>query len=172
MKLATRISLLIFTATVASTAFGVVDATEAFSCDTLTSIQVVQPTRLEELVVKKSINSVSKSNSTPDQNAAEDEQIESQSTSNPAKSAGYRVQVFSDNNQRTAKGEARSKEAKMREAFPAFNTYIVYNSPFWRLKVGDFRTRDEAEAAADAIKLHFPSFAREIRVVRDRINKY
>lgn len=84
--------------------------------------------------------------------------------------AGYRVQVFSDNNQRTAKGEARSKELQLRGAFPELGTYVVYNSPFWRLKVGDFRTQHEAEAIADEIKSRFPSFAREVRVVRDRVN--
>ncbi len=86
------------------------------------------------------------------------------------KVAGYRVQIFSDNNARTAKNEAESKARLIAERIPHYSTYVVYSSPYWRLKLGDFRTRDEAEVAATEIKRKFPEFAREIRVVRDRIN--
>ncbi len=84
--------------------------------------------------------------------------------------AGYRVQVFSDNNTRTAKGEARVKARNISERFPEYRTYVIYNSPFWRLRVGDFRTQEEASDAAIRIKVEFPSYSKEIRVVRDRIN--
>lgn len=83
---------------------------------------------------------------------------------------GFRVQVFSDNNQRTSQQEAKAKERKINERFPEYETYIVYNSPYWRLKVGDFRTEFDAESAADEIKRAFPEFAREVRIVRDRIS--
>lgn len=83
---------------------------------------------------------------------------------------GYRIQVFSDNNQRTAKNEARAKARLISEAFPELATYVVFNSPFWRLKVGDFRTQADAEDVANMIRHHFPSMASETRVVRDRIN--
>ncbi|MDE5745597.1 MAG: SPOR domain-containing protein, partial [Paramuribaculum sp.] len=55
------------------------------------------------------------------------------------------------------------------ERFPTYRTYVKYTSPYWRLRVGDFRTRREAEDAAEAIKQAFPSYSREIRVVADRI---
>lgn len=83
---------------------------------------------------------------------------------------GFRVQVFSDNNQKTSQREAKAKELKINERFPEYETYIVYNSPYWRLKVGDFRTEFDAEAAADEIKRAFPEFAREVRIVRDRVS--
>lgn len=170
MKLATFTSLLFLTVSVVSAATIAADTTDTFTSDSLNSIRIIQPVELENIVSNNSAGISSSYIAPTEHNAGEDETIDNQMVV-PNKVAGYRVQVFSDNNQRTAKGEARSKESKMREAFPAFNTYIVYNSPFWRLKVGDFRTRDEAEAAADAIRQHFPSFAREIRVVKDRINK-
>lgn len=84
--------------------------------------------------------------------------------------AGYRVQVFSDNNARTAKAEANSKQRIISSRFPQFQTYVMYTSPYWRLKVGDFRTQQEASAAADELKKAFPSYSKEIRVVRDRVN--
>lgn len=85
--------------------------------------------------------------------------------------AGYRVQVFSDNNARSAKSEARTKAQAISERLPQYRTYVVYQSPYWRLKVGDFTTATEAENAADIIKKMFPTYAREVRVVRDRINR-
>lgn len=94
-----------------------------------------------------------------------------EAVSGTARVAGYRVQVFSDNNARSAKSEARSKAQAINERMPQYRTYVVYQSPYWRLKVGDFTTATEAENVADMIKKMFPSYAREVRVVRDRINK-
>lgn len=85
------------------------------------------------------------------------------------KMAGYRIQVFSDNNMRTAKNEARTKEREILERFPEYSTYVIYNSPFWRLRVGDFPTIEEANDVAVELKEAFPEYRREIRVVRDRI---
>lgn len=86
------------------------------------------------------------------------------------KIVGYRVQVYADNNQRVAKGEARERERAIGRRFPMMATYVAYASPYWRLRVGDFRTQVEAEKAAADIRKAFPGYAREVRVVRDRIN--
>ncbi len=84
--------------------------------------------------------------------------------------SGYRIQVFSDNNSRTAKVEARNKARDISEKFPELRTYVIYNAPFWRLRVGDFRTPEDANDVVVRLKEEFPSFSKEIRVVRDRIN--
>ena len=84
--------------------------------------------------------------------------------------AGFRIQVYSDNNYRTAKSEAHAKEREFSERFPDMHTYVIYTSPFWRLRVGDFRSQDEALEKVVEIKEAFPQYSREIRVVRDRIN--
>lgn len=86
------------------------------------------------------------------------------------KIVGYRVQVYADNNARVAKGEARQRERAIGRRFPAMMTYVAYASPYWRLRVGDFRTHAEAEKAAADIRRAFPGYAKEVRVVRDRIN--
>ena len=83
---------------------------------------------------------------------------------------GYRVQVFSDRNQRTAKSEALSKERDIKEAFPDMATYVTYDAPSWRLKVGDFRTRDEASVRLAELKEMFPGYANEMSIVIDVIN--
>lgn len=98
-------------------------------------------------------------------------QTEAENTqSQQVRSSGWRIQVFSDSNQRSAKGEARAKSRNISSRFPQYRTYVTYNSPYWRLRVGDFKSQSEANEAADEIKQAFPSYAKEIRVVRDRIN--
>ncbi|MCH5345631.1 MAG: SPOR domain-containing protein [Muribaculaceae bacterium] len=84
--------------------------------------------------------------------------------------AGYRVQVFSDNNARTAKAEANAKARQIRNKFPQYQTHVMFTSPYWRLRIGDFKTRVEAEGAAAEIKTAFPTLSKEIRVVKDRVN--
>lgn len=88
----------------------------------------------------------------------------------PTRAGGFRVQVFSDNNARTAKAEAQSRARNISTRFPNHRTYVVYNSPFWRLKVGDFRNHHDAQQFADEIKHAFPAYSREVRVVRDRVS--
>lgn len=107
----------------------------------------------------------------PSATAESSSETESTDAVSGTKTAGYRVQVFSDNNARSAKSEARNKAQSISERMPQFRTYVVYQSPYWRLKVGDFTTKVEADNAADMIKKMFPSYAREVRVVRDRINR-
>ncbi len=81
----------------------------------------------------------------------------------------YKVQVFSDNNARTAKNEARSQSHRIAARFPQFRTYVTFTSPYWRLRVGDFATQDEADAAAEQLRRAFPAYNREIRVVREQV---
>lgn len=104
------------------------------------------------------------------QDASDGEQKEEryQRPNSQGKIVGYRVQIYADNNARIAKAEARMRERAVGGAFP-YNTYVTYSSPYWRLRVGDFRTQDEASKAAAAIRKRFPKYAREVRVVRDHV---
>lgn len=83
---------------------------------------------------------------------------------------GYRVQVFSDSNANTAKNEVRNRQRNVASRFPQYPTYVSFSSPYWRLKIGDFADQDAANNAANALRRAFPSYARDVRVVRDRIN--
>ena len=81
---------------------------------------------------------------------------------------GYRIQVFSDNNQRRSKDEAYQKASMIKDADPELSTYVTFTSPFWRLRVGDFRSFEEANLKLIELKNTFPQF-REMRVVKDMI---
>ncbi len=82
---------------------------------------------------------------------------------------GYRIQVFSDNDARTAKNEAQTKARNISSKFPQYRTYVVYNSPYWRLKVGDFRSQEDADEALRELKQAFPVYGKEMRIIRDWI---
>lgn len=121
------------------------------------NITVTQPAFLDSIVARQASVGLSS--------------VENVDKSNQATTrSGYRVQVFDDNNPRTAASQAKARQAQMETAFPALKTYVTFNSPYWRVKVGDFRTRAEAEIAADEIRSAFPSLAGYLRIVRDKIN--
>lgn len=103
---------------------------------------------------------------------AESDETERVVRTKSGKTVGFRVQVYADNNVRAAKNEARQREREVGQAFPAYSTYVSYASPYWRLRVGDFPTQYDAEKAASEIRKAFPRYAREVRVVRDRINAH
>lgn len=123
--------------------------------------KVVQPAKLTQMLLPSARSSVSN---------ADDAANEDLSVTSTSKGAGFRIQIYSDSNSETAKNSARAKAANISSKFPEYRTYVTYNSPYWRLRVGDFRTREEAAEVADMLKHSFPSYAKEIRVVHDRIN--
>ena len=98
---------------------------------------------------------------------AETSQTESDTPT--VQTGGYRVQVFSGNNPRTARAEAHARAATIGESFPEWATYVSFDSPYWRLKVGDFRSYEAGTAALSLLKKQFPAYAKEMRLVRDRI---
>lgn len=73
---------------------------------------------------------------------------------------GYRIQVISTNN-RTKAMEAKTK---IYQRFPELKAYLMYQSPFFKVKVGNFVEREEAESYLQDIQQLFPA---TIYVVRD-----
>ena len=82
---------------------------------------------------------------------------------------GFRVQVFSSNVPRTAKTEAFDMELAVKEKFDFVDTYITFTSPFWRVRVGDFRTQAEATNMLGLLRKAFPETKNEFYVVKDNI---
>ncbi|MDL2277225.1 SPOR domain-containing protein [Parabacteroides sp. OttesenSCG-928-G07] len=82
---------------------------------------------------------------------------------------GFRLQVYSGNNQRTSKDEAFNKEQEIKDLFPDVSTYVTYAAPFWRLRVGDFRSHEEAYHLKLDLTKAFPVYAKEMYIVREEI---
>lgn len=82
---------------------------------------------------------------------------------------GFRTQVFSGNNQRVSKDEAFKKEKEIKELFPDMPTYVTYDAPFWKLRVGDFRSHEEAYRTLRLLMDAFPSYAKEMYIVKEEV---
>ena len=82
---------------------------------------------------------------------------------------GYRVRVFSGNNQITSKNEAFKIEDELKFYLPELQTYVLFKTPNWRLVVGNYRTQEEATAKLRELKKKFPIYGREMFVVADDI---
>ena len=81
--------------------------------------------------------------------------------------SGYRIQVYMGNNQKKSKSEAFDREKKIKEKFPILSTYVSFTSPFWKLRIGDFRTHTDALVLAKNLKTEFPEISSDIYIVRD-----
>lgn len=76
--------------------------------------------------------------------------------------SGYRVQLIFDSNKKTV-DDARSRFIGQH---PKIDTYISYNAPHFTLKVGDFRSKQDAEKIKDELMRDFPTCF----VVKETIN--
>jgi hypothetical protein len=98
-------------------------------------------------------------------NAAIDTAFEKYILANPDRRvSGYRIRLYFDNKQ-DARTVSSDIEEKFREAFPKIPVYRSYNSPFFKVVVGDFRTKSDAVTVLDTVKRSFP----DAFIIRERI---
>jgi len=76
--------------------------------------------------------------------------------------SGYRIQLIFDSNKKIV-DDARSKFISQH---PKVDTYISYNAPHFTLKVGDFRSKQDAEKIKDELMRDFPTCF----IVKETIN--
>lgn len=65
---------------------------------------------------------------------------------------GYRLMVLNTNNRE----EAIAAKTKVYTHFPDQKAYLTYQSPFFRLKAGNFQTRDDAKRYQALMNKIFP----------------
>ncbi|MHA4893450.1 SPOR domain-containing protein [Pedobacter sp. PWIIR3] len=75
---------------------------------------------------------------------------------------GYRVQVFYGSDRR----EVFRQQSKFNGLYPSLNTYITYKQPNYYLRVGDFRTRLDAQRLMNELRNTFPT----LFIFREKIN--
>lgn len=68
---------------------------------------------------------------------------------------GYRIRLFFDNKQ-TARVESEELELAFKEQFPLIPTYRSYTNPFFKVVVGDYRTKSEAIRELKKILPYYP----------------
>ena len=65
---------------------------------------------------------------------------------------GFRLLVINTNK----RDEAVAAKTKVYTYFPELKSYLIYQSPFYKLKVGNFKDRKEAEEYLERLKKYFP----------------
>lgn len=81
---------------------------------------------------------------------------------------GYRVQVFSSNQQQSAKNRAlllqQDLSGQLKEP-----VYAISEPPFWKVRIGNFLTREEANNYRMTFIAQFPELQGSTYVVPDKI---
>ena len=67
--------------------------------------------------------------------------------------SGFRIQIFSGLDRQ----QANSEQSNFKSRYPNITSYISYTQPYYRLRVGDFRTRLEAEKFMNELKKYYSS---------------
>jgi hypothetical protein len=69
---------------------------------------------------------------------------------------GWRIQIYRGGH-RTASDDANRVRARFMEDYPNIRTYLIFDKPNWfKVKVGDYRTREEAAAVFFDIQRKYP----------------
>jgi len=77
---------------------------------------------------------------------------------------GYRIRIFSDNG-RGAKDRQKEARASFLSLYPDVDAYTRYEGSYFKIYVGDYRTKSEAIVLLNRIKRKFP----DAFVVEDNI---
>ena len=85
------------------------------------------------------------------------------------KTWGYRIQVYSGNNQLVSKAETEKLKAQLEKHFPGLDTYPDFIAPWWKLYVGNFLTLEETEVMKRELQKAFPQIRKEIVTVETYI---
>lgn len=103
--------------------------------DTLTNIVVQKDARVDMLVKK---------------NREINEEIYLKTMRNMQ---GYRIQVINTND----RNKAIDIKTKLLNSFPAEQTYLIYHSPYFKIQIGNFLKREDADDLLNRIKKIYPT---------------
>ncbi len=85
---------------------------------------------------------------------------------NPSKKTpGFRVRLFFDNSQ-TARRRAIEIESKFKAQYPEVRSYLSYQNLYFKVAVGDFRTRTDAMRFLQSISSNYPGAF----IIKENIN--
>lgn len=65
---------------------------------------------------------------------------------------GFRLMIISTNN----RDEALAAKTKVYTNFPELKAYLWYQSPYFRVKAGNFKDRKDAESYQKRLNIYFP----------------
>ncbi len=109
------------------------------------SLRIYQDSRLEALNSKKAI-----------------QHKKAALLSRNTKVQGYRIQVVATQNRE----EAFKVKAQLMQNYPSHKSYTIFQAPYFRVKIGNFTNREEAEVLKKSLSL---MFKQNVYIVRDMV---
>lgn len=76
--------------------------------------------------------------------------------SSSKKVKGFRILIFSDSSP-SARGEANAARARFSRLYQKLPAYLYYDNPYFKVTVGNFRTKEEAQRQLGRILKNFPT---------------
>ena len=110
------------------------------------SLEVVQSTTLDSIVNEKELGKATAVTVNNKQQTYRQRRPKYKSGQTPTERvSGFRIQIYQGTG---SEGQANAKkmQARARQAFPGFSTYVSLNGPRWVCRIGDFQTNEEAQA--------------------------
>jgi len=84
---------------------------------------------------------------------------------------GYRLMIINTNK----RDEAIAAKTKVYTYFPELKSYLIYQSPYFKLKVGNFKEKKEAEEYQKKLNVFFPKgvfiMADKIEIKPEKFNE-
>lgn len=113
--------------------------------------------QVDSTLVGRSVLSVLGSGVTVNQSAAMKSAFDSYVSANASKKvSGYRIRVYYENNQ-NARNRSEAIARTISGTYPGIGVYRTFESPNFKVCVGDFRTKDEALKLYHALKSSYPT---------------
>ena len=113
--------------------------------------------RVDSTLLGRSVLSVLGSGVTVNQSAAMKSAFDSYVSANASKKvSGYRIRVYYENSQ-NARNRSESIARTISGTYPGIGVYRTFESPNFKVCVGDFRTKDEALKLYHALKSSYPT---------------
>lgn len=80
-------------------------------------------------------------------------EINKKATASRTPTKGYRIQVLNT----TSRNDALSAKAKLLSLYPEHKTYLMYQAPYFKLRIGNFAERKEADDLRKELNKLFPT---------------
>ena len=114
-------------------------------------------TQVDSTLVGRSIMSVLGSGVKVNQSQAMRNAFDSYVSNNASKKmTGYRIRVFYDNGQ-NARNRSEAISRSISASYPGIGVYRTFESPNFKVCVGDFRTKDEALKVYHSLRSSYPT---------------
>ena len=113
--------------------------------------------QVDSTLVGRSVLSVLGSGVSVNQSSAMKSAFDSYVSANASKRiTGYRIRVYYENNQ-NARNRSEAIARSISGTYPGIGVYRTFESPNFKVCVGDFRTKDEALKLYHALKSSYPT---------------